>query len=79
MHSEEPKREPRKQCSKCQDYKLVSEFFKEKSKPMGLQSRCKLCHKAGVKNWRAEKRAEVQQEGVMCEEAEAESGTSAGA
>lgn len=50
--TQEVKKEPRKQCSNCKDWKLVSEFFKEKKKPMGLQSRCKLCHKAGVKEWK---------------------------
>lgn len=55
--SEDMKREPRKQCSQCEDYKLLEEFFVEKKKPMGRQSRCKLCHKAGVKAWRALRKA----------------------
>lgn len=39
----EPTREPRKQCSICKDYKLLTEFHKEQKKPMGVQSRCTLC------------------------------------
>lgn len=55
---EELKKEPKKQCSTCKDYRPLSEFFKEKKKPLGVQSRCKLCHAAGAKNWREQKALE---------------------
>lgn len=37
------KLEARKQCSHCRDYKKLSEFYKEKAKPLGVQSRCRPC------------------------------------
>lgn len=55
---EELKKEPRKQCSVCGDWKRLDEYFKEKKKPMGVQSRCKICHKRGVASWKAQARAE---------------------
>lgn len=35
----------RKQCSRCKDWRVLADFHKEQSKPLGLQSRCKLCKK----------------------------------
>ena len=35
----------RKICSKCNEYKLLSEYYKEKDKPMGVKSACKQCLK----------------------------------
>lgn len=33
----------RKQCSNCKDWKPLEDFHKEKSKPLGVQSKCKFC------------------------------------
>ena len=38
-------KEPRVQCSMCKDWKPRSDFHVEKSKPLGVQSRCKFCKK----------------------------------
>lgn len=54
----EVKKEPRKQCSACKDFKLLSEFSLERKKPMGRQSRCKYCHAAGSKAYRETKKTE---------------------
>lgn len=35
----------RKICSKCNEYKLLSEYYKAKDKPMGVKSACKQCLK----------------------------------
>lgn len=43
-------RELRKQCSWCKDWKPLSDFHKEKAKPLGLQSRCRFCKKLEKKN-----------------------------
>lgn len=32
-----------RQCPKCGDHKLLSEFYKNKSKPDGHESHCKIC------------------------------------
>lgn len=55
-------KEPRKQCSVCEDWKRLDEFFKEKKKPQGVQSRCKICHTRGVQKWKAEAREKAEQE-----------------
>jgi hypothetical protein len=57
---EEQKKVPRKQCSKCKDYKLLTEFFNEKRKPDGKQSRCKLCHTAGVREWKSDHKTDLE-------------------
>lgn len=60
----EPTRAPRKQCSMCKDYRLLTEFHKEKKKPMGLQGRCILCKQkenaAYQEKLRQEKLAEAE-------------------
>lgn len=35
----------RKICSKCNEYKLLSEYYKAKDKAMGVKSACKQCLK----------------------------------
>lgn len=57
---EQIKREPRKQCSQCKDWKPVSEFHKEKAKPLGLQSRCKFCKKIEGEERRKQKQEVVE-------------------
>lgn len=42
----EEKKELRKQCSTCKDYKLLSDFQLERKKPLGVQSKCRLCKRA---------------------------------
>jgi len=39
----ETKPEPKKQCADCKDWKPLSDFHKEKAKPLGRQSYCKFC------------------------------------
>ncbi len=56
MQAEEPQRATRKQCSQCRDFKPLEEFFKEKKKTMGLQSRCKFCKSSEQQKRREEKR-----------------------
>ena len=34
-----------KVCTKCQQYKLLSEYHKARDKPMGVKSACKQCNK----------------------------------
>ena len=34
-----------KQCTKCKETKLISEFHKQKGKVSGVQSHCKICRK----------------------------------
>ena len=46
-----------KQCSKCGETKLVSEYSKDKPKPDGLHSRCKYC----IKQYRAENKEKIKE------------------
>ena len=39
------KMDERKHCSKCNEYKLLSEYYKAKDKPMGVKCACKQCIK----------------------------------
>lgn len=48
----------RKKCSCCEDYKPLTDFFNEKKKALGVQSRCKFCHAEGVKQWKEKKKME---------------------
>lgn len=41
-----------KTCSKCSIKKLLTEFYKDKTKRDGLHSNCKECNKLSVKNFR---------------------------
>ena len=52
---------PRKQCSQCKDWKVLSDFHKEKAKPLGLQSRCRLCKKAEGEERRKKREAQREQ------------------
>lgn len=36
----------RKHCSKCNEYKLLSEYYKQRDKPMGVSCACKQCNKS---------------------------------
>lgn len=65
-----PVKEPRKQCSTCGDWKRLDEFFKEKKKPMGVQSRCKICHTRGVKAWKQEAREKAHADEKSAEDAQ---------
>lgn len=65
--------ELRKQCSQCEDWKLVEDFNREKKKPDGLQSRCRLCHRAGVKEHKAQKKLESQKNPGLTQQAKGES------
>jgi hypothetical protein len=57
------KPEPRKKCSgPCQDYKKLSEFHKEKAKPLGVQSRCRPCHLKENSERREKLRKEKEEE-----------------
>ena len=38
--------EERKHCSKCYEYKLLSEYHKQSDKPMGVSCACKQCKKS---------------------------------
>lgn len=40
-----------KTCSKCKEEKPLTEFYKKKDAPDGLQYRCKECSKAGASEW----------------------------
>lgn len=44
------KMEMRKHCSKCNEYKLLSEYYKAKDKPLGVKSACKECLKPSKQN-----------------------------
>lgn len=39
-------------CSKCRMYKPAEDFFKDRSKKYGLSSWCKVCHTAGINEYR---------------------------
>jgi len=41
-----------KHCSKCNQTKEFTEFYKNKSKSDGLDSSCKLCSKSRYESWR---------------------------
>jgi hypothetical protein len=41
-----------KNCPKCGEQKPLSEFHKNKNKPTGLSSHCKLCAKHTAREWR---------------------------
>ncbi len=36
-----------KECSRCREAKLVTEFYRDKRTPTGLKSQCKSCHIEG--------------------------------
>jgi len=40
---------PKKRCPKCKQYKLYSDFNKNKTKKDGLQTECKDCHRLMLK------------------------------
>lgn len=42
-----------KRCSKCEQWKPVTEFGKCAGKKDGLQGRCRLCHNAAMREWNA--------------------------
>ena len=42
-----------KQCSKCEEVKELSEFYKDKDKQDGLTTQCKSCKKIYLKEYRA--------------------------
>jgi 5-methylcytosine-specific restriction endonuclease McrA len=42
-----------KRCTRCHNWKDDSEFYKDKSKRDGLKSRCKSCHEAYKREYRA--------------------------
>lgn len=50
-------------CNKCKTWKPVSEFYKQRDKPDGYASRCKLCNHAKNREWR-DKHIEEQRERV---------------
>lgn len=41
----------RKLCSLCKEEKLLTEFDKNKTKPLGVHSRCKLCRRSDSKKY----------------------------
>lgn len=41
-----------KRCSDCEGKKPLSEFHKNKTKPDGLQSICKVCRREKTREWR---------------------------
>ena len=54
-----------KVCTKCKEYKLLSEYYKAKHKPMGVKSACKECLKPSKRIYyqnNKEKYKEYQQE-----------------
>ena len=42
----------RKQCTKCKEWKPLSEFYKIKRSPDGYHAQCKVCSAASNKAWR---------------------------
>lgn len=40
-----------KKCSKCKEFKEITEFFKDKQKSSGFRPDCKSCNKLNSKNW----------------------------
>jgi hypothetical protein len=40
-------------CTKCDEEKLLSEFYKDSSKPSGYRRQCKVCTLGSQKNYRA--------------------------
>ena len=40
----------RKVCTKCNEYKLLSEYHKQRDKPMGVKCACKQCNKPTKQN-----------------------------
>ncbi len=46
----------KKQCSKCQQIKLLSEFYKDKRVKSGLTAKCKVCFKKSAKIWSEQNR-----------------------
>lgn len=41
-----------RQCTKCKEFKCVSEFYKEPRTKIGLQSRCKICQQTAYNDYR---------------------------
>lgn len=48
-----------KRCSRCKVTKDIAEFHKDRSRPSGLQIRCKSCHLATNREW-GERHPEVR-------------------
>lgn len=36
------------QCTRCKEWKVESDFYKDKNKPEGIKCQCKSCHCEGV-------------------------------
>lgn len=43
---------PAKRCSRCAEYKPLTEFYADRSKPSGRASKCKTCSQAAVNEYR---------------------------
>lgn len=41
-----------KECTKCKQFKPLTEFYKEPRTKIGLQARCKVCHQNACENYR---------------------------
>lgn len=48
-----------KTCTKCGESKPLDQFYSHKSKPDGKAARCRTCHSAASKDWRAVNKAKV--------------------
>jgi predicted RND superfamily exporter protein len=64
----EPTKSPRKRCAACKDYRLLTEFHKEKGKAQGVQSYCILCKQRN----NAEYQEELRQKKLKAEERKAQ-------
>lgn len=42
-----------KRCSTCSEEKSLTAFYKDRRKPSGLTSQCKLCQYQSVRKWRS--------------------------
>ena len=51
-----------KRCTRCNQWKDASEFYKDRSKRDGLKSHCKTCHEAYKRGYRATPAARLLQE-----------------
>jgi len=48
-----------KQCTKCREVKPLAEYYKDRRRPRGLQSKCRSCANSQVSLWRQKNKSKV--------------------